>query len=243
MQQPQGPPRLTAAMTGAKATSNTLPLGMRTASDEPTSVRATQKTKPSTISLWAWLPGVIEIGHPKGHNKTALTSSNPLTNATAAINAPSRRFIATPRSGAAIYPDPEPDGYGRDVPRTACTKRHLRRRPRGQLRGRRGWIQGDGAFRLPRSVVLFWRPRSVVLFWRPRSVVLFWRPRSVVLFWRPRSVVLFWRPRSVVLRPRPVVLLGGHGSPLLTRRRRAAGCTNCLVPAQVPEFGRDLETS
>jgi len=43
--------------------------------------------------------------------------------------------------------------------------------------------------------------------------------------------------------PRSRVLLRGHGSPLLTRHRRTAGCTNCSVPAQVPDFGWGLEAS
>ena len=46
---PTGPPKLMAAIMGAKATSTTMPPGIRTASDEPTSASPTHKTTPSSI--------------------------------------------------------------------------------------------------------------------------------------------------------------------------------------------------
>jgi hypothetical protein len=78
----------------------TLPLGMRTASDDPTTVSPTQKAIPTGMPFGAPLIDIAKRGGR--HSKNAATRSTPLESAKRAIKDPSRRFNATPRSGVAI---------------------------------------------------------------------------------------------------------------------------------------------
>jgi hypothetical protein len=85
------------ATSGAKATSRELPLGMRTGSDEPIRVRATQNAIPARTPLGSPLMEIASIG---GHNEETAASNAAVPTVMQSNIAKSRRFIETSSTAA-----------------------------------------------------------------------------------------------------------------------------------------------